>query len=116
MKNLIIGSLSCLLLVAAAPAVLAENVAPTTVNQTNTATSESLTPNNLVSLAMRGGLKKQGISGSNLLFAGYRSGKVTAESLVKAGIASGRVSPNAINDQTYLNTVDDALRQFNHDY
>ncbi|MEC4816323.1 MAG: hypothetical protein SAK29_24105 [Scytonema sp. PMC 1069.18] len=116
MKNVIIGSLSCLMLLMAAPAVQAQKATPAVTDQTNTAITESLTPDRLIVFAMRGGLEKQGISGGNSLFAGYRSGKVNAESLIKAGISAGKVSPDSINDQKYLNTVDDKLRQYNHDY
>jgi hypothetical protein len=115
MKRVFIGTLSCFLLyIAAAPTVRAETVNSTTSNnQTNTLTSRSLTPNELVTFAMRGEFKKQGIPSNNLLLSAYASGKVTAESLVKAGITAGRVSPNTLNNRAYLNTVADKLRRLN---
>ncbi|NMG09385.1 hypothetical protein [Brasilonema sp. UFV-L1] len=115
MKRIFIGSLSCLLLcVAAAPAVRAEVVNSTeSNNQNNTGNSRSLTPDELVTFAMRGELKKQGIPSNNLLLSAYASGKVTAQSLVKAGIAAGKVSPNTLNARGYLNTVADKLQRLN---
>ncbi|NJM70783.1 MAG: hypothetical protein HC862_11440 [Scytonema sp. RU_4_4] len=115
MKRIFIGSLSCLLLyVAAAPAVRAEMVNSTVSNnQTNTPISRSLTPNELVTFAMRGQFKEQGIPSNNLLLSAYASGTVTPESLIKAGIAAGRVSPNTLNDRGYLNTVADKLQRLN---
>ncbi|MGH2415824.1 MAG: hypothetical protein ACRDEA_19470 [Microcystaceae cyanobacterium] len=115
MKRIFLGSLSCLLLyVAAAPAVRAEMVTSTVSNnQLNTAISRSLTPNELVTFAMRGQFKEQGIPSNNLLLSAYASGTVTPESLIKAGIAAGRVSPNTLNNRGYLNTVANKLLLLN---
>ncbi|ARV58692.1 hypothetical protein BZZ01_08605 [Nostocales cyanobacterium HT-58-2] len=115
MKRIFIGSLSCLLLcVAAVPAVGAEKVnSAVSNNQANTTSPRSLTPNELVTFAMRGEFKKQGIPSNDLLLSAYASGKVTAESLVKAGIAAGKVSPNTLGNREYLNTVAAKLLRLN---
>jgi hypothetical protein len=53
-----------------------------------------------VTLAYRGAFRDQGISGTD---------RVNAESLVKAAIARGRLSPEVLEDERYLNIVDTFL-------
>ncbi len=116
MKRLVIGTVSFLVLyTAAASSVNAQslNSAPPSTQTTVGATEiRSFSPFELVNFAYRGSLKQQGISGYNVLLSDYRRGKIDAKSVVKAGITAGRVSPNALSNQKYLNAVNSHLQFF----
>jgi hypothetical protein len=72
----------------------------------NSAGDSNLSPNTLVSLAYRGEFRDQGIPGYGLL----EPSRVTAESLVKVAIEAGRLSPEVLSDEGYLNVVDVKLK------
>lgn len=102
MKRILVTGLSVLMLSGlVAPAAKAESQIEqkVTVAQeevTRNATTQ-LSPRNLVSLAYRGEFRDQGVS---------VKGRVNAESLVKAAIEAGRLSPEVLEDERYLNVVD----------
>lgn len=110
MKRILVAGLSVLMLSAlVAPAAKAETQIEQKVTIAQEAvtrnTTTKLSPNNLVSLAYRGAFRDQGIPG----YARLQSGRVTAESLVKAAIEAGRLSPEVLEDQRYLNIVETFL-------
>ncbi|MGK7942948.1 MAG: hypothetical protein AB4058_00580, partial [Microcystaceae cyanobacterium] len=70
-------------------------------------------PFNLVGIAYQGFLADQGIPSAKSLIIAVNSGKVTAESLVSAAIAQGRLSPDTINDRSYLLVVERKLDGLN---
>jgi hypothetical protein len=102
MKRVLVAGLSVLMLSgliapgANAQTQIEQKTAVTQETANRNATTR-LSPNNLVSLAYRGEFREQGISGT---------GQVSAESLVKAAIEAGRLSPEVLEDEGYLNVVD----------
>lgn len=101
MKRALFGTLSALLLTAAAaPSAMA---------------AESITPNNLVNRAYNGAYTDQGIPSFNNLANAQRYGRVKAEDLVKGAIADGRLSQDTLSDEGYLNAVENALEDLGRD-
>ena len=64
---------------------------------------------NLVSSAYRGDFEDQGINSYATLISNYEAGELTAEDLIEAAIESGELSPNAIEDDSYVEAVDSQL-------
>ncbi|MBV9386820.1 MAG: hypothetical protein JOZ78_10380 [Chroococcidiopsidaceae cyanobacterium CP_BM_ER_R8_30] len=111
MKRLIISGLSVLLFAGAmAPAVSAKDK-DTALNSatSNSINKNQLTPFELVSLAYQGNLKDQGIPSAGGLLAAYQIGQVSAETLVQKAVAANMLSPAVLNDQGYLNAVNNQL-------
>ena len=108
MKRLILTGLSVLLASTHVSAASAQHVAlnSATLNSSaSTAVSSQLTPFSLVSLANQGYFQAQGIPSSSGLIVAYESERVSAEDLVKSAIATRRLSPEVLNDQSYLSAV-----------
>ncbi|MCU0536411.1 MAG: hypothetical protein MUD14_21190 [Hydrococcus sp. Prado102] len=105
MKRILVAGLSVLMLSgliapsANAQTQIEQKTAITQETATRSATTR-LSPNTLVTLAYRGAFRDQGIS---------VTGRVNAESLVKAAIEAGRLSPEVLEDERYLNIVDTFL-------
>jgi glutamine cyclotransferase len=106
MKRLLIATLSTLVLAAATPAYSQEVSA---TNQNLHRNVIEITPFNLVYHGYQGYFQKQGIPSSGAFVAAVRSGKVHAGDLVKVAIQQGRLSPETLNDQSYLNAVQTQL-------
>ena len=70
---------------------------------------------NLVSSAYRGDFEDQGISGYNVLMIEYEAGNLTAEDIIKAAIEAGDLSPAAMEDDGYVNSVDAQLSTLSSD-
>jgi hypothetical protein len=105
MKRTLLAGLSVLMLSAlVSPAANAtpqvEQIAKQSIETSNT--GSYISPNTLVSSAYRGEFRDQGIPG----YARLQSGRVSAESLVKAAIEAGRLSPEVLEDEGYLNVVE----------
>lgn len=101
MKRTIVGTLSAFLLTTAiAPGAMAV---------------ETITPKNLVNRAYSGAYTEQGIPGFQNLANAHRYGKVEAEDLIQRAIADGRLTQEALEDQGYINSVENALRKLGHD-
>ncbi|MEM7592188.1 MAG: hypothetical protein AAF383_11825 [Cyanobacteria bacterium P01_A01_bin.83] len=64
---------------------------------------------NLVSSAYRGDFEEQGINSYAVLETDYESGELTAEDLINAAIETGELSPKAIEDESYIEAVDNQL-------
>ncbi|MGG6264502.1 hypothetical protein ACQ4M3_16445 [Leptolyngbya sp. AN03gr2] len=117
MKRVILSALSVLTLSSfVAPAAFAESpteqktaVVSSTLNRS---TSLQVTPNVLVTSAYRGSYLNQGIPSHAQLHHAYVSGQVTAEDLIRVAIAQGQLSPEALSDTGYVNTVDAKLGSF----
>ena len=112
MERLTLGIISTLLISAAAsPGVHASK---TTINAATLDTARptylaETSPFNLVQLAYRGYFADRGIPSYQALVSAYSLGKISAEDLVQTGVETGRLSPNAINDQGYINAVEKML-------
>jgi hypothetical protein len=63
------------------------------------------TPIDLVFLARNGYFQEQQIPSNAGLKAAVKSGRVKAEDIVKAAIAKNRLSPETINDRSYISSV-----------
>jgi hypothetical protein len=68
--------------------------------------STRLTPFQLVYLAYQGYFRPQGIPEAGQLLLQYGSPSLTAEALVRAAIAQGRLDAEVLNDSSYLQSVD----------
>lgn len=97
------------LLFAIAPTVRATTVGQTTNAALTAANIRQTSPVDLVSLARQGYLAQQGIpSGGDLTFAA-QANQITPEEIVQAGVKAGRVAPESLQDQGYLNVVANQL-------
>jgi hypothetical protein len=67
---------------------------------------------NLVSSAYRGDFEEQGIDGYGVMVSNYESGQLTAEDVINAAIEAGELSPNALNDDSYIDAVEFQLDRF----
>ena len=112
MKRLTLGIISTLLIsTAVSPAVQASETTlnAATLDSTRPAYLAETSPFNLVQLAYRGYFADRGIPSYQALVSAYSLGKISAENLVQTGVETGRLSPNAINDQGYINAVEKML-------
>lgn len=101
------SSVLTMALVLASPIALADEVA---VVSSTTDTSE-IQPISLVHRAYSGHFSNQGIPGFNSLTIAYENGQIEAEDLVQTAINQGRLSPDKLSDEGYLETVRFQLRQ-----
>ncbi len=110
----VLAALSSLVLGSLSSPVLAESVAFNPNTQSRQIAYQTQ-PVNLVSIASQGFFTDQGIPQGALLLNAVKSGKVTAESLVKAAIAQGRLSADTLNDRSYLSVVERELNSLDRD-
>ena len=73
-------------------------------------TERSVTPFALVSQAQAGRLESQGIPGYGALKTQYMLDRVTAKSLVRAGVDAHLIPARTLQERGYLNAVDSQLR------
>jgi hypothetical protein len=109
MKRFLIASLSTLVLAAATPAYSGEMTA---VNQNMTQNIVEIAPFNLVEHGYQGYFKEQGIPSGSAFIIAIKTGKISAEDLVKSGIARGRLTPETLNNSSYLHSVRTQLKNF----
>lgn len=102
MKRLLIAALSTLTVAAITPAQAQEMTA---YKQNMTQTIQQVTPFNLVKLGYQGYFRQQGLSSYGAFVSAVRTGKIKAEDLVKSGIARSRLTPETVNNQSYLHNV-----------
>ncbi len=74
-----------------------------------------IAPGTLVQIAYQGALQQQGIPSAGGFIAAYKSGKVNAQSLVKAAVTGCLLSNkmDLVNNQGYLDSVSQQLQIFN---
>jgi hypothetical protein len=63
------------------------------------------TPIDLIFLARNGYFQEQQIPSNAGLKAAVKSGRIKAEDIVKAAIAENRLSPETLNDRSYIRSV-----------
>ena len=107
MKRLILATLSTLAISGMVNPVSAEQIAATST--TSIRGNVELTPFSLVTNGYQGYFVNQGIPGNARYLSAIKTGKVDAESLVKAAIALERLPSDKINDSSYLNHVQSHL-------
>lgn len=98
-KRIALASLSIFLLSGA--------VAPSAFARTS---PYGVNPFGLVNLARNGVFRDQGVPGFGRLTAGHQAGRITAEDLIQAAIANGRLSSAALSDSRYVRSVEQQLR------
>ncbi|MBE9207338.1 hypothetical protein IQ244_12540 [Nostoc sp. LEGE 06077] len=114
MKNLILSSLSLLLIsTAIAPAYGREK---TVANSTALVSSEDFTtsikPFNLVSLAYQGQLKNPGIPGYGSLLQAYETRQISAKDVVNSAFLANKLPSQFLNNREYINAVKNILDGF----
>lgn len=76
---------------------------------TQTAQAPQATPFDLVFLARKGYFQEQGIPSYGSFHTSVRTGRISAEDIVKAAIADNKVSPEVLNDRGYMNAIERKL-------
>ena len=69
------------------------------------AKGNGLSPVNLVQISYQGFLESQGIPSGSAFIVSVNRGDITAETLIQSAIDKGRLSPQTLNDEGYLNVV-----------
>ena len=87
--------------------VVAMKQTPTQINQ--------ISPVNLVKIAYQGFLENQGVPSSAAFIHSVNRGTITAETLVQSAIDKGRLSPQTLNNEGYLNVVQRELNSLGVD-
>ncbi len=113
MKRTLFATLSVLALSLATTPVFASEVAA--IKQNSLSNVRSITPVDLVARSYQGSFQNQGIPSYGTFVKAASIGRITAEDLVQAAIASGRLSPETINNRAYLNSVNAQLSTFDND-
>ena len=93
MKRILFGSVSALIMATTPTPLLAQDITPVA----------------LVFQGYQGFFVEQGVPSSGAFLHAIHFGRVDAKTLVKNAIARGRLSPETINDQSYLRKVNTAL-------
>jgi len=110
MKRFILGSLSVLLLSAAVTPAAQAEMTPAAPPVNAETIGMAVTPFNLVFLAYHGFLEDDGISKYNALISDYQTGRVTAQDLVQVAVTMRRLSPDALTNRGYVNSVERQLQ------
>ena len=99
------------LFIAASPTVIASETSTNLVTKNSTKLTylKKTSPANLVNLAYRGYFRERGIPSALALVTAYSLNSISAEDLVRAGVETGRVLPNALKDAKYINGVKSIL-------
>ncbi len=113
MKRSLLVSLSALTFSLVTAPAFANDLAA--VNQNSLGNIPEITPFDLVTRSYQGSFTDQGIPSNGALIAAVHTGRVTAKDLVETAIASGRLSPETINNQAYLNNVNSQLSSLDND-
>lgn len=115
MKNLILGSLSVLLLFAATAPTLRAETAAVNPRANSTATISELNPFNLVHLAYRGYFRDQNIPGYSAFLSAYDTGKVSSKDIVQSAVKKNKLSSQVLDDRGYLRSVEAHLERLRRD-
>ncbi len=113
MKRFLIASLGTLFLTTGATPVFAEEVVSS--QESRNQVTRNVKPFNLVSLAYQGYLREQGIPGYDTFINSVNCGDIKAKDLVKCAINVGRLSPDTINNRSYLSSLEIQLQSISED-
>ena len=114
MKCTLFVSLSALTLSLVAAPAFANEVAAVNQNSLSSIQRE-ITPVDLVTRSYQGSFVDQGIPSNGAFLGAVRTGRVTAQDLVQTAIASGRLSPETLNNRAYLQNVNAQLSNLDND-
>ena len=111
MKRLIISALSALTLTTLVAPAIASEAYEQNLNRNVVASRNivEITPFNLVTGGFQGRFTNQGIPSGGVFLSQVKTNKILAEDLVKAAIASNRLSEDTLQDKSYLKHVDNLL-------
>ncbi|NEO13486.1 MAG: hypothetical protein F6K59_05540 [Moorea sp. SIO3F7] len=113
MKGIVLGSLGTLLIATATTPVLASEIAANSTTSRNNIVE--VKPFNLVYLGYQGYFAEQGIPSNAGFITAVKTKRITAKDLVASAIKRGRLSPETINDYTYLAHVNSQLSNLDRD-
>ncbi|MEM6611282.1 MAG: hypothetical protein AAF652_03325 [Cyanobacteria bacterium P01_C01_bin.72] len=71
-----------------------------------------ISPTNLVKAAYQGRFKNQGIPSNGRFLAAVRSNRIQAEDLAEVAIATGRLDPQTLDSDQYLNSLQGTIDRF----
>jgi len=114
MKRFLIAGLGTLLFTTATTPAFAKKVATNSPQARNQVT-RNVKPFNLVFLGYQGHFQEQGIPSNGAFVNRVRYGDINAKDLVKSAIAQGKLSPDTINNRSYLNAVNNQLFYISRD-
>jgi hypothetical protein len=112
MQRFLKGTIFALVVMTTAGAASASEVAATS---SMTPSNNEIKPFNLVHRAYSGHFSAAGIPGFQTLTTAYHNGQIEAEDLVKTAINQGRLSPDTLMDQGYINAVEFQLQELEQD-
>jgi hypothetical protein len=111
MRRLTLGTLTTLLFTLGAAGTAQAETMPSGNEQArvqrNVRSTEAF---DLVASAYRGEFRSQGVPSYGNLEQAYETNQIDAETLVKRAIAAGELSPEAAQDEGYMNAVELHLR------
>ena len=109
MRRLTLGTLTTLLLTLGAAGTAQAEMIPSGNEQARVQGNQNVRSTeafDLVASAYRGEFKPQGVPSYGQLEQAYRANQIDAETLVNRAIAAGELSPEAAQDEGYMNAVD----------
>ncbi|MEM8722144.1 MAG: hypothetical protein AAGE84_23090 [Cyanobacteria bacterium P01_G01_bin.39] len=112
MKLITIATLSAIALSNLGTAALADKADKVAVGSTFSANIVEISPINLVSAAYQGRFTDQAIPSNSALLSAIRGNRIKAEDLIKAGIDSGRLSEQTLNDESYISSLESSIDRF----
>jgi hypothetical protein len=116
MKRIILGSLPILMMASTIMPLSAQAQVSVAAPPANAETlGMAVTPFNLVFLAYQGFFESEGIPKFNGLIDGYEEGSVTPENLIEVAIKMRRLTPETLNNRTYISSVNHQLRALSMD-
>ena len=112
MKKILIGTLSTIVLSTIAVPALADQV---NLDSSRPLNIVEIKPFDLVTGAYQGHFENQGIPSNAVFIAQVLGNKISAEDLVQSAMDAGRLSENALNDQSYLSSVENFMDNLDKD-
>ena len=82
------------------------------VDRPNSANIVEISPTNLVKAAYQGRFKTQGIPSSGGFLTAIRGNRIHAKDLAKVAIASGRLTPQTLDNEQYINSLQGSIDRF----
>jgi len=79
------------------------------INSQNANKVLTITPFNLVQAGYQGRFVNQGIPSAGRFRDSIRTNRIKAEDLIKVAIAEGRLSPDTLQNKSYIRNVESAL-------
>ncbi|MBE9046201.1 hypothetical protein IQ255_17615 [Pleurocapsales cyanobacterium LEGE 10410] len=107
MKRLLITAISIIAAIGATTPALAQKIITTNTRMAREVVE--ISPYDLVTAGYQGRFKERGVPSAGRFITAIRTNNITAEDLVKVGIADRRLSEDTLNDESYIRQVDSVL-------